>query len=464
MRTIDFLSIAPQTFIFQKSSNKTTFGGFLTLIYGLIVLLMAVVYYYNYSINDKYIISYSRYQKVDWNDYAEKEKDPNYNPTLTFLFDVEDFHRQPLSKNFLLLDYNNKTLIERNTYYKYNVSKMTIVVIYNCSDQNCYIREEDYSMYYNFNPVLYFTYERSYFEYDLQDDDEPAKLSKDLSGFRVGFNPEIGQSNDHFWQVTKIVEEKGMFDKLMGNKKESFGGNYYQSEISTIKTTIVPGSQLQDYNDERLKSGFFKILYIFNSLNQLDDYIEYKRKKVSEFDLVANICSLALTIFNAFKLGFSILYSSNFDNYKIIDRILSTRDISMEKISKKTEDTKSPLLTELKEIDEENANEYENEKKDKLIEAKKVEENKQSILPKYHFFDFICNIFSCCFKNNNAQKCISACNEIKQKYYSIENILYNQFMMENLLKDYKWNNPDLKFIKNIQLIDKLNYIINDNQT
>ena len=37
-------------------------------------------------------------------------------------------------------------------------------------------------------------------------------------------------------------------------------------------------------------------------------------------------------------------------------------------------------------------------------------------------------------------------------------------MMENLLKDYKWNNPDLKFIKNSQLIDKLNYIINDFKT
>ena len=63
MRTIDFLSIAPQTFIFQKSSNKTTFGGFLTLIYGLIVLIMAIIYYINYYINDKYIISYTLYQK-----------------------------------------------------------------------------------------------------------------------------------------------------------------------------------------------------------------------------------------------------------------------------------------------------------------------------------------------------------------------------------------------------------------
>ena len=37
MRIIDFLSDSPKTFIFKKSSNKTTFGGFLTLIYGLIV-------------------------------------------------------------------------------------------------------------------------------------------------------------------------------------------------------------------------------------------------------------------------------------------------------------------------------------------------------------------------------------------------------------------------------------------
>ena len=80
----------------------------------------------------------------------------------------------------------------------------------------------------------------------------------------------------------------------------------------------------------------------------------------------------------------------------------------MEKLSKKNEDTKNRLLNELKKIYEENTNE--NDKKDKLIENKKVEENKQSILPKYHFFDFICNLFFYCFKNNKAQKCTSACN------------------------------------------------------
>ena len=130
----------------------------------------------------------------------------------------------------------------------------------------------------------------------------------------------------------------------------------------------------------------------------------------------------------------------------------------------KNEDTKSPLLTELKEFDEENEYEYENEKEDKTIETKTLGENKETILPKYNIFVFICNLFSCCCKNNKAQKYICVCNEIREKYYSIENILYNQFMIENLLKDYKWNNPDLKFIKNIQLIDKLNYIIDDIKT
>ena len=280
------------------------------------------------------IFSYSLYQE-NTKEINEKSRDPNYNPTLTFKFDVKYFNHSSLSQNFLLLDYINKTLIDRNTSYNYNVSNMAIIVLYNCSDPNCHIREEDYSINNKINLLLYFTFWRTYYKYDLQDNYEPSKLSNDFTPLSIGFNPDIPQVNDYFWQVTKIIEEKGMFDKLMGNKKESFGGNYYKSAGSTMKTTIVNGSDFQDYNDERLKFGYYKVLYLFNSINQFDDFIEYRRKKVSIIDLIANVCSLALTIFNVLKLGFSILYSNNFDNYKIIDRILSTRDISMEKISKK---------------------------------------------------------------------------------------------------------------------------------
>ena len=327
----------------------------------------------------------------------------------------------------------------------------------------CDIRKEDLKGSSSFEPVFYFKFRHSYYDFNLQDDDEPIKLNEKLTNYIEGFNPEIGQCFDYFWQPGKVIDEQGILDKFIGYKKESVGGSFSHSSLSTIKTSIYNADYFT-VNGKKLNfKGIFKVVYIFNCVNQYDEYIEYKRKKISVFDLICNICSLALTIFNLFKLSFSILYSSSFDNYKIIDRILSTRDISIEKFSKKNKDTKPPLLTELKEIDEEIEKEN-NEKEDKLIEAKKVKENKDSILPRYHFFDFICNIFSCCFKNNKTQKCISACNEITGKYYSIENILYNQFMIENLLKDYKWNNPDLKFIKNIQLIDKLNYIIDDNQT
>ena len=47
MQKLDFLSGAPKTFIFEKSSNKTNLGGVFTLIYLIIVLLIFLVYIYS---------------------------------------------------------------------------------------------------------------------------------------------------------------------------------------------------------------------------------------------------------------------------------------------------------------------------------------------------------------------------------------------------------------------------------
>ena len=336
MRTIDFLSVSPQIFIFQKSSNKTTFGGFMTLIYGLIVLIMAIIYYIIYYINDKYMISYGHYKKEI--DYS-MSNDPRYNPTLKFSFDVIDYSRSSLSDNFVLLDYNTFELVKRNSLIEKDVKNTRIVVLYNCSDWNCNIRYEDLIGSSSFEPVFYFEFHHSYYDFNLQDDNEPIKLNEKLTNYIEGFNPEIGQSFNYFWQVAKVIDEQGIFDVLTGNKKESFGGSFSHSSVSTIKTSIFDASDLPFKGKKLNFSGIFKILYVFNCVNQYDDYIEYKRKKISIFDLIANVCSLALTIYNAFKLGFSILYSSKFDNYKIIDRILSTKDISLKKLSKNNKET-----------------------------------------------------------------------------------------------------------------------------
>ena len=46
-------------------------------------------------------------------------------------------------------------------------------------------------------------------------------------------------------------------------------------------------------------------------------------------------------------------------------------------------------------------------------------------------------------------------HDLLSKYFSIENILYNQIMIENIIKDYKWNNLRFKNIQNNELISKL---------
>jgi hypothetical protein len=53
---------------------------------------------------------------------------------------------------------------------------------------------------------------------------------------------------------------------------------------------------------------------------------------------------------------------------------------------------------------------------------------------------------------------INTCNAIIFKYLSIENILYSQIIFENLLKDYKWNEPNLTRIDSNFSIKKLKLI------
>ena len=82
------------------------------------------------------------------------------------------------------------------------------------------------------------------------------------------------------------------------------------------------------------------------------------------------------------------------------------------------------------------------------------------ILPKFRFIDFLFNNF---YSNktckNIRQQIIAKYNYLITKYYSIETIVFNQIKMENLLKDYKWNNPDLADINNNELIIQLNNLI-----
>ena len=59
MRKLDFISKPPNFSIFKEGANKTNLGGFLFVIYIAIILILAIVYFYDYFANDKYQFNYT---------------------------------------------------------------------------------------------------------------------------------------------------------------------------------------------------------------------------------------------------------------------------------------------------------------------------------------------------------------------------------------------------------------------
>ena len=214
--------------------------------------------------------------------------------------------------------------------------------------------------------------------------------------------------------------------------------------------------------------------------NEYFDY--YSRKKIGISDPIANICSLANTLYSIFNFVFGIFYSNSFDNYKIIEKIISkkyNKSNTEKKMNKKEfidiinddeneENEKDDEKIELRDFN--NIEQKEDNLLDKnynIIHEKEkeitdIENEDERILPKLHFYHYFFNILFCknkCMSNN--QEIISACNEIISKYYSIDNILYNQLLLENLFKDYKWNDPKLNNIENNKLVNDINLLINN---
>ena len=99
-----------------------------------------------------------------------------------------------------------------------------------------------------------------------------------------------------------------------------------------------------------------------------------------------------------------------------------------------------------------------NETGSDIEDEKKEDEDKvpKRYLPKLSFFDYFYNNVYCkCCKKVKRQEIINACNEMVFKYTSIDIILYHQMKLENLLEDYKWNNPELNNIDKNEIILKL---------
>jgi len=216
-----------------------------------------------------------------------------------------------------------------------------------------------------------------------------------------------------------------------------------------------------------------KLIGIIRGINTHEKYIEYKRKEKKLFDVLANIVALSMLVYRSFVLIFGFTYSQNFDNYKIIDNILSTKfdkndkkhikDLNEVKLNKDFNKKEEFLIYNIN--NELNENDlilddidYEKEKINEDNKAHNNNNNNESFIkmPKLHFWDFLLNnIYFKKLWKSDKQELISISSEIIEKYYSLENILYNQIKLENLLKDYKWNTQNLNCLIENELINKL---------
>ena len=81
-------------------------------------------------------------------------------------------------------------------------------------------------------------------------------------------------------------------------------------------------------------------------------------------------------------------------------------------------------------------------------------------IKKLSFLDFfINNVYCKCCSKVNKQEIINVCNNIIYKYCSIESILSRQILVDNLIKDYRWNNKDLSSINNNEYFIKLKNLL-----
>ena len=473
LNKLDFLSPPPKAFIFQENSNKTNFGGVFSLIYFLIFIILSIYYISLYVLDDNYSLEYFFYEKIlDTKQYIKKINDERYNPLFNmnvYLLDGYWEEMLPPDNRFVVIDAGSPT--HPNFNYRFfqrkRFSDLKYIVAYDClnnTKENCTIEK-------NVLKNGYLTFMLIYNGFVF----EPQNKTVPLFRAELRINYDIHVDEPEFiserWSIVKYREKEGFFsffDKLKNKDDEDYGK--YIGLRPTSRDTV--GIKDPFYFDEVNKRSYL-VLGDINFILDLDHYEEYKRTPKSLLNTLANICSLSLTIFNGFCLVFSKFYSNSFDTYKIIEKSLFNQKFENYKGHKDIDINKTNNNNEMIEL----KNDFNSNKTDSLVDKSNNQteengnENEKDLiaktdeidkrLPKLNFFDFIFNNIygiKCC-KRNLKQEIISKCHEIISKYYSIEYLLYSQIKLENLFKDYKWNDPGLNNCTNNQLIIQLKNLI-----
>jgi len=479
LNCLDILSDSPKNFILKKEANKTNFGGLLAIIFLSAFLLLTILYILDYwervyDLDSPYEIEYLNLLNTSLiDDREEINSDPDLNPNKTFLItlysrnleDNDDLYL--LSDNFILFQpgvgYLKK---EKNGSYIISgkLSDINLVLLYKCLGNNCTIRQEDKYDYYFFQirwivPTL--THQNPSFPVD-ENNLVYKYIDSKFSIYHL-------QSVSYYWGKIIYKEEKTLFNRF----------------TFTNKKTVYEFWDIKE-NRRFLEDDIFifenKIpLFMAKTINDNSSYIFYKRKSITFFDIIAKLASLFQTFYT---IAFYVnkYYAKNFNNYKIIEKVLQTNtrnyreykirnnlykqnDISPKYLSKAKEKLEYKLIDD--DFDDDKIEKMSKSSRTKSLIRRECDANDElddllqtKIMPKFSFFRFFCNNLYCkycCYKFRK-QEFLHICDEIVLKYMSFDSILYNQIVSENIFKDYKWNDPILFNIENNELFDKLKNI------
>jgi len=500
MRLLDFMSGAPKMSIFREKANKTTLGGALYLIYLIILITLFAIYIINFISQKKYVFNYSlvkqsieRIMELDNN----KEKREKFDANLDYKFylgkdygNIKDYNITD-NKDFFIIDVNalnqkiesdpprdedgffklnsdsnqneDECIIRQGKKINQKASELILAVLYRCEKDNCTIRENDKIKIYSY--YLFFEYKG--FSIEHQNPEKPIQpLSDDI--FWLEYILFFNNTNLAIlkWELIQYEEEKGVFGKTYN---DMVGNNYtyragYYKNIETY-TDDGHGAEIPNtlWKIKDLNGNHFKLLlYLESHLNYLD-YEKYTRKKISFLDTLASVAALGSTVLGLMSSVYAVLYSENYDKFKIIENILTKKmkinihNNDFKKEDKTKEEKMMELKTDLIITENENNNLNIKESDEENEEDDFTKSYKESAnLPSPRFLDFLIHnfYFKCC-KPSIKQALISSCNDIVSKYITIENIIYNQIKLEYLWKDYKWNNPQYEKQQKDDLIKNL---------
>lgn len=462
MHPLDFISGSPNLYLFQKESIKTNFGGFLFLIYLVAIILIVIYYIIDYVKNDKYIIQSFTNTNID----LGEDKEEFYNPNVNFTIDAFVLLKNHKDSHYFKI-YDNKLskFIDPSMIFTKKVKDFDIYILYECNDTNC---SNYYDVIEEFRNNKIYTYyiqiSHDYFFLDHQNKNSPIIKNKDgYNIFYKTFTFSTVKSSDLIlnWKNIEYKEKKGFF------KKD------WEDHCGYIESDEKTSYELTDYVvllEDKTKKRFLPLCNIYFRVDNTQ-FIEYFRKRISELDIIANILSLIANIFSCVKIGYGF-YSNYFINFKIVEKILN-KNIPTKKILKIEQSSEMNDLENNKFIsinddisekcldknnNEDNQNSANNNTDDVFEEESDNNEALSQNIPKLkklHFFDFFLNnIYSLC-KKRKAQKIIHLCNKIVYKYASIDTLVQNQIILENLFKDYKWNQPSLNNEENNNLFIQL---------